>query len=185
MAKYIRVLFYAVGIFIAITAIAETSKMKFRELDLEQDATPVFQSLRDKQRQLACMTQNVYWEAANEPPEGKIAVAQVVMNRVESGQFPNDPCQVIYQKSVVYSNIVCQFSWACDRASQMKPVHKDLWRESQEAAKMVLLEGFRLPSLKGALYYHADYINPKWGKKKVAHIGRHIFYNREKADGRT
>jgi spore germination cell wall hydrolase CwlJ-like protein len=67
----------------------------------------------------------------------------------------------------------------------MKPVHKDLWRESQEAAKMVLLEGFRLPSLKGALYYHADYVNPKWGKKKVAHIGRHIFYNREKADGRT
>lgn len=185
MAKYIRVLFYAVGLFIAITAIAETSKMKFQELDLEQDATPAFTSLRDKQRQLACMTQNIYWEAAHEPPEGKIAVAQVVMNRVESGMFPNDVCQVIHQKSVIYSNVICQFSWACDKASVMKPIQKEQWRESQEAAKMVLLEGFRLPSLRGALYYHADYVNPKWGKKRVAQIGRHIFYNREKADERT
>jgi spore germination cell wall hydrolase CwlJ-like protein len=44
-------------------------------------------------------------------------------------------------------------------------------------AKKVLLEGFRLPSLKNALYYHADYINPGWHKPQVAHIGHHIFYN--------
>lgn len=181
MAKYIRILFYALGLAIAATAIAETSKWKFQELELEQDASPNFASLRDRQRQLACMTQNVYWEAAHEPPEGKIAVAQVVMNRVESGLFPSDPCQVIYQKTQVYSTVICQFSWACDRASQMRPIQKELWRESQEAAKMVLLEGFRLPSVRTALYYHAEYINPKWGRKRVAHIGRHIFYGHEKA----
>jgi spore germination cell wall hydrolase CwlJ-like protein len=45
-----------------------------------------------------------------------------------------------------------------------------------EAAKKVLLEGFRLPGLKDALYYHADSINPGWNKQKIAQIGHHIFY---------
>jgi hypothetical protein len=44
------------------------------------------------------------------------------------------------------------------------------------AAQKVLLEDYRLPSLQEALYYHADYINPNWGKQKVAKIGHHIFY---------
>jgi spore germination cell wall hydrolase CwlJ-like protein len=51
-----------------------------------------------------------------------------------------------------------------------------LYRESEEAAKKVLLENFRLPSLKNAMYYHADYVQPGWGKKPIAKIGRHIFY---------
>jgi spore germination cell wall hydrolase CwlJ-like protein len=45
-----------------------------------------------------------------------------------------------------------------------------------EAAKKVLLEGFRLPSLKDALYYHADYVNPGWKRARITQIGRHIFY---------
>jgi len=39
-----------------------------------------------------------------------------------------------------------------------------------------LLENFRLSTMRDALYYHADYINPNWGKKKINQIGRHIFY---------
>jgi len=50
---------------------------------------------------------------------------------------------------------------------------------------MVLFEGFRLNSVKDALYYHADSIDPRWGKRRVAKIGNHIFYNGEKANGRT
>jgi len=50
------------------------------------------------------------------------------------------------------------------------------YTESMEVAKKVLLEGFRLPDLKSALYYHADYVNPGWGKKPIAKIGHHIFY---------
>ena len=46
-----------------------------------------------------------------------------------------------------------------------------------EVAKKVLLEGFRLPSLHDAMYYHADYVNPQWGKPKIDKIGRHIFYS--------
>jgi spore germination cell wall hydrolase CwlJ-like protein len=48
--------------------------------------------------------------------------------------------------------------------------------ESMSVAKKVLLEDFRLPSLKNALYYHAAYIDPKWNRKRVAKIGQHIFY---------
>ena len=46
----------------------------------------------------------------------------------------------------------------------------------EEVAKKVLLEGFRLPSMKNALYYHADYVNIQWNKPEIARIGHHIFY---------
>ena len=133
-------------------------------------------AVKDKERRMQCMTQNIYWEAASEPAEGKLAVAQVVMNRVESGKFPADPCQVVHQKNIIYEHVLCQFSWYCEQNFKTKPVHKKLWDESAEAAKMVMVDGFRLPELKDALYYHADYVNPQWNKKKVAKIGRHIFY---------
>jgi spore germination cell wall hydrolase CwlJ-like protein len=130
-----------------------------------------------RERQLQCLARNIYYEAGNEPFEGKVAVAQVTINRVESGQFPNDVCKTVYQKNVFYEKVVCQFSWYCDRAAVVRPIHKSNFEESMVAAKKVLLEGFRLPSLENALYYHADYVNPGWRKEKVAKIGRHIFYN--------
>ena len=183
MAKYIRVVFYTIGILVASAVIAETSMYKFAELEGET-VSPAFASVKDKQRQLSCMTQNVYYEAGSEPAEGKIAVAQVVMNRVASGAFPQDPCAVIYQKNKVYEKTVCQFSWYCQTPAIRKIIHNERWRESQDAAKMVLFEGFRLNSVKDALYYHADSIDPRWGKRRVAKIGNHIFYNGEKANGR-
>ena len=75
-----------------------------------------------------------------------------------------------------YEKIVCQFSWYCENTHKTRPVHKELWQESEEVAKKVLLENFRLPSLKEAYYYHADYVNPGWNKPKITKIGRHIFY---------
>ena len=129
-----------------------------------------------RERQLGCLAKNIYHEAGSEPFEGKIAVAQVTMNRVDSGQFPGDVCRVIYQKNVFYERVVCQFSWVCDREVAFRPTNGPNYEESMIAAKKVLLEDYRLPSLKNALYYHADYINPGWKKEKVAKIGHHIFY---------
>ena len=129
-----------------------------------------------RDQQLACLTKNVYYEAGSEPFEGKIAVAQVTMNRVASGKFPDDVCQTIYQKNVFYERVICQFSWTCDRSLKFKPVNPDNYDQSMIAAQKVLLENYRLPSLSNALFYHADYINPKWNKTQVAKIGRHIFY---------
>ena len=71
---------------------------------------------------------------------------------------------------------ICQFSWYCEGTYKTKPVYGVLWHESEEVAKKVLLEGFRLPSMKNALYYHADYVNIKWNKPEIARIGHHIFY---------
>ena len=135
-----------------------------------------FVSAADRARQLDCLTRNIYWESATEPFEGKVAVAQVTINRVESGRFASDICGVVYQKNVVYDRVICQFSWNCDGSSKIRPIYPAHWKESEEVAKKVLLEGFRLPSVKNALYFHADYVNPRWGKPQVAKFGRHIFY---------
>lgn len=129
-----------------------------------------------RERQLGCLARNIYYEAGGEPFEGKVAVAQVTLNRVNSGQFPNDICRTVYQKNVIYDKVICQFSWACDREPGVKPANKVAYNESMEVAKKVLLEGFRLPSLNNAMYFHATRINPGWKKKKVATIGGHVFY---------
>jgi spore germination cell wall hydrolase CwlJ-like protein len=129
-----------------------------------------------REQQLGCLAKNIYHEAANEPFEGKVAVAQVTLNRAASGQFPDDVCKVIYQKNKFYEKVICQFSWYCDRTVKFRPVNQAAYDESMAVAKKVLLEGFRLPGLKNALYYHASYIDPKWNRKRVAKIGQHIFY---------
>lgn len=134
----------------------------------------------DKVRELECLTRNIYWEAASEPFEGKVAVAQVTLNRVTSGRFADTVCGVVYQKNVIYEKVICQFSWYCENTSRVKPVHRPLWRESEEVAKKVYLEGFRLPSMKEAYYYHADYVRPNWNKPRIGEIGRHIFYGERK-----
>lgn len=131
---------------------------------------------RQIEKQLACLSKNIYYEAANEPFEGKVAVAQVTLNRVESGNFADTICGVVYQKNVIYNKTICQFSWFCESDTKVKPVSSAHFKESEEVARMVMLEGMRLPSLKEALYYHADYVNPKWNKSKITQIGRHIFY---------
>ena len=135
-----------------------------------------FTSVAERTKQLECLTRNIYWESASEPFEGKVAVAQVTINRVESGRFAPDICGVVYQKNVIAERVVCQFSWMCDGSSKIKPIYPAHWKESEEVAKKVLLEGFRLPSVKNALYFHADYVKPQWGKPQVAKFGRHIFY---------
>jgi spore germination cell wall hydrolase CwlJ-like protein len=129
-----------------------------------------------RMKELDCLTRNIYWEAASEPFEGKVGVAQVTLNRVESGKFAPTVCGVVYQKNVFYQKVVCQFSWFCETTHKVRPIHKPLWLESEAVAKKVLLEGFRLPSLENALFYHADYVSPGWKLPRIEKIGRHIFY---------
>jgi spore germination cell wall hydrolase CwlJ-like protein len=141
-----------------------------------QTPLPQHASAQDRMQQLECLTRNIYWEAASEPFESKVGVAQVTLNRVESGRFASSVCGVVYQKNVVYDRVFCQFSWYCENNYKTRPIHKTAWRESEEVAKKVLLEGFRLPGLKEALYYHATTISPGWKNEKLATFGGHIFY---------
>ena len=170
-----------VGFIAVIAALVTVCTSKLNHLAANQDSwRQGFVSAEDRTRQLECLANNIYWEAASEPFEGKVAVAQVTMNRVESGRFADSVCGVVYQKNVIYEKVVCQFSWYCEGAHRVKPVHPPLWKESQEVAKKVLLEGFRLPSLKDALYFHATHVNPSWGKPMLQKIGQHIFYGEKR-----
>ena len=143
---------------------------KYEPVESSQITTAV------RERQLACLATNIYYEAGNQPFEGKVAVAQVTLNRTESGQYPADICKTIYQKNIVYEKVLCQFSWVCDRTVTARAINNATFKESEEVAKKVLLEGFRLPSLKDAMYFHGDYINPGWKRERITKIGNHIFY---------
>lgn len=157
-----------------VVFVTETRLDNLREINYTAQTN--FISAQDVTKQLDCLTKNIYWEAASEPFEGKVGVAQVTMNRVESGKFADTVCGVVHQKNVFYEKVICQFSWYCENTYKTKRVQADLWKESEEVAKKVLLEKFRLPSLTNALYYHADYVNPNWRKPKITQIGRHVFY---------
>ena len=169
----VKIVFMVLALMLSVFLLKWTVSDKLAKFE-PQESSQITTAMRE--RQLGCLSKNIYYEAGSEPFEGKVAVAQVTLNRVNSGKFPGDVCQTIYQKNVIYEKVICQFSWACDRDSGARPPNNANYRESQEVAKKVLLEEFRLPALKEAMFYHADYINPGWKREKITKIGRHIFY---------
>ena len=170
-----RGFYFFVGLLVVVASINFALTAKINRFE-EMSGLPANISVAEKEKQLQCLTQNIYWEAANEPFEGKAAVAQVTLNRMNSGKFPDTVCGVVQQRNIVYNKVICQFSWFCTDVYKTRPVYPKLWDESEAVAKKVLFEGFRLDGLREALYYHADYVNPKWNKDRITQIGRHIFY---------
>lgn len=182
MEKSIRAVSLMIGFVFVALLVNNITLAKFSSLKQRAGyGNPDIVSIKEREKQLECLAINIYKEAGYESFEGKVAVAQVTMNRAASGRFPNDVCAVVYQKNVIYEKVVCQFSWYCDSTHRNRPVNKEAYNESYEVAKKVLLENFRLDILKDALYYHATYVNPRWPHEKVGKIGQHIFYKeREK-----
>jgi len=169
--------FRLAGLWIVALAVIAVCNHRLSQLRSGVEAMPAgYVTAAEKIRQLDCLTRNIYWEAASEPFEGKVAVAQVTMNRLATGRFGDSVCGVIYQKNIFYERVICQFSWVCENTHRIKPVYAPLWAESELVAKKVLLENFRLPGLKEALYYHAEYVTPGWKKPRIDKIGHHIFY---------
>lgn len=133
------------------------------------------QLTKETQKQVDCLADNIYHEAGYEPREGKEAVALVTLNRTQDPRFPKDICSVVKQKTTMAERIVCQFSWFCQNVSN--PRKKDAYQEAREVAVYVYANYENLKDItKGALYYHADYVNPRWKLEKTTVIGRHIFY---------
>ena len=132
-----------------------------------------------------CLAQNIYFEAANQPLVGKIAVAQVVLNRSEDRQFPNNICGVVYQAKVEENwrgNLIpilhkCQFSWYCDGKSD-EPTDSKTWLEAILIADRIL-ENYYPDITEGALWYHSDTVNPYWSEhlNRTVTIDNHLFYN--------
>lgn len=132
---------------------------------------------------LDCMSKNIYFEAAIESTAGKIAVGQVVLNRMNSKKFPNTVCGVIKQGKHYRNGFPvrdrCQFSWYCDGKHDV-PFKGQLWNKSVEVARFLLKPNDIFDITDGATFYHADYIpDPKWAKNvnKTVKIDRHIFYS--------
>ena len=118
---------------------------------------------------------NIYWEARSEPVDGQIAVAAVTLNRVRDNRFPDEICDVVYQGGETRRHR-CQFSWWCD-GKRDEPLETEAWLRANMLARLVHA-GIVSDPTEGALWYHADYVDPFWAdaKVKITKIGRHIFY---------
>lgn len=130
-----------------------------------------YQLTKDAKSQVDCLAENIYHEAGYEPEEGKIAVAMVTLNRLNDPRYPKDICSVVKQKT----HSTCQFSWFC------MPVHinkeNKVYEQAMDVALRVYVNYERMSDVTlGALFYHADYVNPRWKLTKTTTIGRHIFY---------
>lgn len=126
-------------------------------------------------QQLRCLALNVYWEARSESIPGQVAVAAVTLNRVQSARFPSNVCDVVRQGGEIRRHR-CQFSWWCD-GKKDDPLDAAAWRRATTLARLVSAGIIDDPT-NGALWYHADYVNPHWAsaKERLTKIGRHIFY---------
>jgi len=129
---------------------------------------------QDLGKQVLCMAKNLYYEAAMEPYEGKLAVAQVTMNRANSSQFPSTVCDVVYQKT----GSTYQFSWVGEKVGSIK--NQYAWEECVIVARKALTQARLHDTIyrTKAMYYHNTSVNPAWKLKYVAKIGNHLFYTR-------
>lgn len=136
--------------------------------------------------ELLCLSLNIYHESRSDNLAGRISVADVVLNRVDSTLFPNTVCGVVHQAktrvnwkgNVVPVRGMCHFSWYCDGMSD-EPLEEDAWEDAQIVAELALNGGWRGIS-EGATHYHATYVEPNWindrGMVPVGRIGAHKFY---------
>lgn len=126
-----------------------------------------------------CLTEALYFEARGESLEGQIAVAEVILNRVDSGLYPRSVCGVVKQRG----GGSCQFSYVCDGRT-------DKMRETEAAnlagriARAMLDDAPRLLT-EGATHFHSRGVNPDWSRRfdRTAKIGAHTFYRQPDVKG--
>lgn len=135
---------------------------------------------------LECLALNIYHEARSDSFAGKIAVADVTLNRVDSNLFPDTVCKVVKQANMrinwkgneVPIQHQCHFSWYCDGLSD-EPMETESYEEALNIAQSALRQDWRGIS-EGATHYHATYVSPNWindrGMVSVGRIGEHKFY---------
>lgn len=162
----------AIGLIVTVFTVALRAVFAYRE-ERRQAVSAYYQDREN----LHCLARNVYFEARGEPLPGQFAVAEVTMNRVASGRFPDTVCGVVYQKSWdrIRQRYVGAFSWT-EFGALPAPAGSQ-WEQAWKAAEAVYF-GRKPPVVEGALFYHAASITPEWAaeKKPLTRIGRHIFY---------
>lgn len=117
--------------------------------------------------ELNCIAIGVYYESKGEPLAGQLAVADVILNRANSGRFPASACGVLTQRS--------QFSFVKGGRLPDVDTSRPAWKTAVAIARIARDELWKSPA-KGALFFHARRVSPNWGKTRVASLGNHIFY---------
>ena len=121
-----------------------------------------------------CLQQAIYHEARGERLSGQIAVAEVILNRVDAANFPGSVCGVVNQGTG--NGRACQFSYACNGASLA--MHERTARRLAAGIAQVMLSGAERELTDGATHFHARHVNPRWARayERTAQIGAHLFY---------
>ena len=122
--------------------------------------------------QFQCLADVLYFEARGESIAGQAAVAEVVLNRVESAKFPGTICGVVHQSS----KRGCQFSWTCDGKTDR--VHNQAAYAQVAKVARAMMHGAPRKLTDGATYFHTPAVRPAWAKRftRTTQIGSHIFY---------
>lgn len=126
-------------------------------------------------RQFQCLAEGVYFEARGETRQGQVAVAQVIMNRVNHDEFPDTICGVVYQNQHWRNR--CQFSFACDGVPE-RITERGAWSVAEGVSRQVLEGRDLIETIEESTHYHAAYVNPRWAPRMIRldRVGLHIFY---------
>ena len=132
---------------------------------------------RQRESDLQCLAENIYFEARGEPLSGQYAVAEVTLNRTRARNFPHTICQVVHETrwDANRRRFVADFSWTELHAPS--PEDGPAWKQAMAVASATY-DDLHAPLVPGALFYHATNVRPGWSRsrKVVATIGNHIFY---------
>ena len=118
---------------------------------------------------IICLAKNIYFEANNQSYIGQQAIAWVTLNRVYSGDYPNNLCDVVFQHK--------QFSWTNDGKYRVPHSVKKFSVALAAAIHVYSNYGRVKDPTKGATMYHTVYITPYWhyDYTPTVIIGDHIF----------
>ena len=120
--------------------------------------------------QWECLRKALYFEARGETLPGQFAVAEVILNRVDSPDFPDTICGVVNSRG----SGACAFSFVCSGSVTMGDAEA---RDRAGRIARVMLDGAPRTLTTGATYFHANYVRPNWGRLvQTAAIGAHLFY---------
>lgn len=119
-----------------------------------------------------CLTEALYFEARGESIKGQFAVAEVILNRVDSGLYPRSVCGVVKQRG----SGACAFSYVCDGNSDN--MRDRASRDRAARIARVMLDGAPRLLTEGATHFHTRAVRPGWARKfkHTATIGAHVFY---------
>ena len=131
-----------------------------------------------KDKDIICMAQNLYFEGRGESTKGMVAIGDVVRARVLRPNWPSSICEVVWEKrwSKKYKKWVPQFSWTLDGKSD-NPHEIKQWNNILILAEQITFNEVSNDFV--ADHYHSTSVDPYWAKKMVSTgtVGNHIFYD--------